>query len=617
MGAATLGALALAVLMVLWPTLSGSFGGTPVLGRMDDALPGSLWSNWWVQQWWLGEQELFYSEMIFWPQGAELVPMLGNLGASMLSVPFQSFGAYPEYWNRWIGFCMLANGLASYWLARTVGADRVGALLAGLCMTLALPILVEINGGHQSQFLMAGLPICIVLSLRVLDLDRWWDAWLLGLALLVTSLVWWVLGWVAWALLLSLAGHRAWCFRHQRRNIWDQLWRTFRIWLPCLLMAGPLFVQANRDELKGMGWGRLIHDTADTQVEDLMLVSLLEHSVAPLQLLTGDVEGLAALLGASLVLGMLALWMLYKRTRARLWGPLLVGSCLLSLGPYLHPSAGFSQDWLVLPTGWLQALIPFATRFHQPDRMLIVAVLALAIMISLVYRPLVLSLPGRLRGLPLGVALLAIIGMPWAQDRLPLDVYDFDMPGWYKLLGDEGVMIEVPMGMSEVPAMYQPLHGRAVATGPGVVREMVDADGYRSLVHTDPGINKLWEFNPMSTDASDLMHLREEGLRYVVVNSGVIEYLIQSQGMDRARVMLLVSRWLDDMLGPPVISAYQARVYRLPDEKQGAQMLEMQAEPASETYGPERGNLGIIEEEEPQPAFDDIEEAFSPDYPEP
>jgi hypothetical protein len=362
-----------------------------------------------------------------------------------------------------------------------------------------------------------------------------------------------------------------------------------------------------------------VHDSADTQVEDLMLVSLLEHSVEPIQLLTGDTEGLVGMLGALLLLAIVGLWLSFRRARARLWGGLLAVSGLLALGPYLHPSAGFSQDWLVLPTGWLQAVIPFATRFHQPDRMLIVAVLALAIMIGVIHRPLILSLPRKLRGLPLCMGMITLFGLPWAQDRLPLDVYDVDMPGWYELLGDEGALVEVPMGLSEVAALYQPLHGRAVATGPGVVREMVDADGYRSLVHTNPGINKLWEFNPMSKDASDLIRLREDGLRFVAVNNGVIEYLIQTQGIDRARVMLLVSRWLDDTLGPPIISAYRARVYRLPDEEQGTALLESMADnPApEETYGPKKGGLESLKEEAPRPAFDDIEEAFSPDYPEP
>ena len=35
------------------------------------------------------------------------------------------------------------------------------------------------------------------------------------------------------------------------------------------------------------------------------------------------------------------------------------------------------------------------------------------------------------------------------------------------------------------------------------------------------------------------------------------------------------------------------------------------------TLGPPKGALANIEEEGPQPAFDDIEDAFSPDYLEP
>ena len=176
------------------------------------------------------------------------------------------------------------------------------------------------------------------------------------------------------------------------------------------------------------------------------------------------------------------------------------------------------------------------------------------------------------------------------------------------------------MGLSEVPAMYQPLHGRPVATGPGVVREMSDADGYRALVHTNPGINKLWEYNPMSKDASDLMHLREDGLRYVVVNSGVIEHLIQTQGMDRARVMLLISRWLDNTLGPPVLSAYQARVYRVPDEEQGAAMLRAQlgtSGPTQVTSAPMSDGSGASDIPIDAPSFEDLEQAFSPGYGEP
>ena len=51
----------------------------------------------------------------------------------------------------------------------------------------------------------------------------------------------------------------------------------------------------------------------------------------------------------------------------------------------------------------------------------------------------------------------------------------------------------------------------------------------------------------------------------------------------------LMSRWLDNTLGPPVLSAYQARIYRVPDEKQGAAMLEAQVG----TSGPTRSVQGV------------------------
>ena len=127
----------------------------------------------------------------------------------------------------------------------------------------------------------------------------------------------------------------------------------------------------------------------------------------------------------------------------------------------------------------------------------------------------------------------------------------------------------------------------------------------------------------MSKDASDLMHLREDGLRYVVVNSGVIEHLIQTQGMDRARVMLLISRWLDNTLGPPVLSAYQARVYRVPDEEQGAAMLRAQLGTSGPTETdhvapiPMGDSTGAGDTPIDAPSFEDLEQAFSPGYGEP
>ncbi|MDP6932465.1 MAG: hypothetical protein QGG40_06085, partial [Myxococcota bacterium] len=166
---------------------------TQLLGAIDESLPGSLWSNWWVYSTLVGADvsEFAHTTQVLWPVGIEPAATFGNLFASILSVPFQAIGGYPDYWNVFVLAALVTNGLATAALARTLGADRRGAVIAGAIFTVAPPILREVAAANQALFWASPLALALRSGLRMLDSDSESDAWWTGTWVAIASLTWW------------------------------------------------------------------------------------------------------------------------------------------------------------------------------------------------------------------------------------------------------------------------------------------------------------------------------------------------------------------------------------------------------------------------------------------
>ena len=567
--AASAGALALYLLaaaLLCGPVILGTSDGTLLLGPASGGdLPGSLWSNWWVYKaissgapW-----EMFQSPDVFWPVGDNLIVRFGNLVVPLLSVPFQALGEYPGYWNVFVGAAILCNGLAARALAREVGASLLGSAVAGLLFCTAPAVLVEVASGSQSVFFAAPLAIAIRAGLRALDGERPKDAWRAAAWLVFAGLCWWFYSLFAIAVVGAAAVHRAIRDRRadaERQRTSTGLW-LIRFGIPALLAAGPLLALANSATLPGLLVLDPVESLASLPAGDVMLTGLLHRSRPPLSLLVGapEADGLAG--GATALLLLAAV--LVTRGRRWFWPGVALVSAALATGPLLRPIEGWWDEWLTLPWATLYTVVPFLSRLQQPDRLLILSALSVALVAGLLLTRLTAALPRRGRTAAGLAALLAVALLPTAQGTAVLPTREIEPPSWLVLLPDEGAIIEIPLGNSQDALLNQPLHGLPIMNGPGEFRELMSPGPFVANMEGNSLLRFLALAESSGFDEAGLADAYDRGLRFIVVHDRKIRDLVEADSDTYTSLINLASQ-IESVFGPPFYREKGLRIYRLP-----------------------------------------------------
>lgn len=554
-------AMFLTALLMCAPALDIG-AGTPLLGAESGSLPGSLWLDWWTLHALQQGQNPLWSSAIYWPVGADLIEIFGNVGAAFLALPFQLLLGFPHFWNAFVVTALASSGLATVWLARELGAPRTGALLAGLAFTAAPPLLQAVSQGDQAVFCAGVLPLAVGMGLRSLDRGAW-SATLAGFSFAFAAFVWWFYGLFAVALVFGIGVHRAWRQPSRRRWLVGQLGRSFRAALPVTLLALPLIAKANRGEMTGLSWLSLPILETDTRLGTVEFLRIKEHSLSLLQLLPVPGTDPSFLVGA-LVVGLIGSWLLIHKGRRLVWVIVLVASAVLAAGPWMPPELGEASRWLPLPLALVEWAVPLVSRLHQPDRLLVVTALAASLLLSQTWDPCRRSLPASSRWLVTLLALVGIAATPTLLHRMPLPTTDYTPPEWARHLGAEGAVIHVPLGWSEVMPLFSPVHGAPITGGPGEAVAMADPTPYRALFDEDPSLAWFTTLSLAHPEQVDLEGLARRGARYVVVHRQAIDALVEGAGEWRVWALPLIADRIAERLGPPLMSVDGVEVYALP-----------------------------------------------------
>jgi len=545
-----------------------------LIGDLDGSLVGSLWSNWWVGHaladgaLWRGEiGQIFSSDSVYWPTGASLIELFGNVLPSLLAQPLQWLLGYPDYWNVFVLLSVTANGLAMWSLARQLGADRGGALVAGAVFAYAPPLILEVGLGHQAVFQAFALPMALRASLRAIDGGRRGDAVMAAIWLGAASLGWWVYGAVAWALALALGWSR-WrrSARDRRRALLGTLGRVVQVYLPVLLFAGPLLALANSDSLPGLWSGVFPHELEGDMLGDVMVGTLVDRSLRPASMLLGEPGQPLGWAPWVLAGGIAFLWRASPFRRRWFWPITALVAIVLAIGPYIQPAAGGEYDWMPMPGAALFYAFPFYSRLHQPDRMLVFVFLAVAAMVGLLFGWL-LRLARREDALmPALVGWSLAVCMPFLDGAAPVSVTTFDVPEYYEVLGEEGAIIEVPIGFREEMLLYQPYHEHPVLGGPGEKWRAAMASGdFHLQLRLDPFLYFLWDQGAPLPQAGSFGDIRDRGFRYVMVHEGWLRRLAAKRMDRRVQSILDHLERIDGLLGPAIFTSSEVSIYRIAD----------------------------------------------------
>lgn len=351
------------------------------------ALPGELgqdvwqnsWNVWWVNYAIMTEHtNPYYTDMLYYPQGASLALHTLNLPVCLIGIPFTSlFGIVVSYNLLTLLILMLA-GVGSFLLVRHIVRDDAAALVAGalvMCSPLRLNDVRYALYHTLSDFSFFLALLCVLL---LLERRTWRVALLAGASLLLAGLCSW---YHLFHLMVVLAVILVW------RGV--AAWRAG---------SGPALLH----EL--VAWGRLV---AASMLVGLLLLPILapvitESLASPhakksdelvisadlLHLLPSRIGGIWEQVPpdwqypfnfavVTLVLALVGFVLAWRNgRRVGMWGAIGVVCLLLSPGPWLI--VGGENTGIPMPYALIRA-IPVADAMRAPLRINAVTTLVLAL----------------------------------------------------------------------------------------------------------------------------------------------------------------------------------------------------------------------------------------------
>jgi hypothetical protein len=448
----------LVALILMGPVLMRA--STHVPGRTGLAdLPGTLNLHWLVHE--VGLGGVTHTRMLMYPSTVDRVVIDGFPLDALLSWPFLAVFGWPAGFTVFIFASMVALGCATAWLGRCWWGDARAAAVAGAMAQLSPFLMRELIQGRPTQVLGAiFLPLALGFLLRGMTRDSPWDAAIGGAMVGLGALCYWYYGAffaISAALLIGvgvLDGHK----------VVGTIWAST---VGCLVVAGvpALYAFAGLSEMPGADVRAT--DTLQHGGEEISLVQLLE-----LRDLTNGIrtDGVVSLQVLGLGLVVLVLW----RAPVRRWlMPLIwIGvAALLAAGPLLaFPTGGTMPGPFAL-----FAEIPGLRRMWWPDRALVMAVPALALLVGgglvqLVDRiPLA---PMRRWGAAITVAALLAWEAQWMVPSLPMaSAWAGPTVRSAAIAEGSGPALILPLGGGKVQQDAQMLidqihHGRPLVNGP-------------------------------------------------------------------------------------------------------------------------------------------------------
>lgn len=418
--------------------------GTHHVGEAGGDAKVYLWNYWWVKQalFELGTTP-FETNLIFHPIGIGL--SLHTLAAAqgVVFAPLSEAVGDTAAANLILVLTFLASALATYALARRLGAGVAGSFLAGLVYAFCPYRLARLSG-HYDLLGTEWIPLYILLLVILVERSRA-SAGVTILAGLVAA----ACGYTALSYLAFLALVTLIVLAFHRERFKELAPRVLVLASVVVLLMAPLLLQMHRDL---SAWSYPTYPGADRYVADVaaFIVPPPQSALVP-----GRAFG-SNLTEATVFPGYVLLVLAALGWRHRLWAVTAGVFFVLSLGSSLH--IGGADTGIPLPF-WLVSHTPLFDNLRAPSRFTIVMVLSLAMMMALSWKP-------RRRFATAVVAVLIVI----EYLAVPIPLFQDDIHEVYaRIAANDRVVtvVEIP-GIEQSPETimdHQRFHEKPILVG--------------------------------------------------------------------------------------------------------------------------------------------------------
>jgi len=518
------------LVLPLWAWVEG--GTTAALGRETPDLLGHLWTIWHMTV-----EEPTRSTMVGWPEGIDLLPILGGWGDVLLGGLAARWLGAVGGWNLAMAVYLALAGVGGFALARALGASTSNgaAVVAGLLLQLDAPTLQHLQSGRGEQVGIGVLALFFAAALHTARTPGWRAPVATALCGLLSVAVAW-----EYSLFVGMLGLAVFAAAPDA----DARRRILAAGLGTLLLVSPLLIPfVSRSA--ALPPGRLDADWA---------LRSARNALVPLGPLgwRGFLPGTAGLLALALVP-----WTAtgVNRRLKHVVIVLLLTVLALSFGPEPHlsaPAEGSPRAWA--PFTWLHS-VPGLSRYQTPARLLVpwslLACAAAALLVDKVaHRHLLLG--GLVGTVAVSLQLAEVRGLlPQATYSLP------DPRGLAELAEDNhpGAIFDLPVrarGTGRVQRqLLQMVHGRPIRHHS---LEVYLQSGEPQA--PDPVV--VWAHPPVNRGAGPpdamLASLRDRGFGWVMLH----------QGQDKPHLERALQARLTEFLGPAQHRGHRWRAWRVP-----------------------------------------------------
>lgn len=171
-----------------------------IVAKINTTIPGhdgdtfaNIWSMWWVgYAVFHAHQSIFYTKLLYWPIGSNLVFQTMSPIGSLLSYPFQ-FISVPFAYNMIFLLSFPLSGIGMLILAEYLVKNRYAAFVSGLVFSFSAFHIAEAYA-HLDWMFIGWVPLAIYFFLKILDDENFslrqltgvWAPVGLGIALVLT-----------------------------------------------------------------------------------------------------------------------------------------------------------------------------------------------------------------------------------------------------------------------------------------------------------------------------------------------------------------------------------------------------------------------------------------------